>query len=361
MYDSTNPLDIPTTAQMVAGYDDGIYAWTTAGWGRFPNAVKVEIAISASHNFGHVLDVENGDATPAQAPGWVRMRMAAGVLRPTLYVNRSAWATVASYCAGLPVDWWVATLDGTKTVTPPPGVIYPIAIQWANSNISGGHYDLSVVASSWPEVDGTFGGSGGVVHRFFKENGSEDSTVAIVFHPTILDRMDVVVIGSDFNVYHFWGTTDALTQGTAGAEKWGAPTGKQFVAGTLGAAWYNDPNNVRLVACASTSDGLTYIREVDTSGAVVRDWAPLTASSTQKLVVGLPVGIPGKDGAPGAQGAQGIQGIQGDPGPKGDQGIQGLTGLTGPAGQDGVSPDPAVIEANILQRIVAAVKAALGV
>lgn len=172
MYDSTNPNDIPTSAQMVAGYVDGIYGpnfksfgltagWDAAGWGRFPGSARARIAISAATNDGHVLDVENGDATPAQAPGWVRMRIAAGLARPTLYVNRSNWAAVAAACAGLPVDWWVATLDGTKAVAPPAGAIAPIAVQYANAAASGGHYDLSAVADSWPGVDSAFGAAMG--------------------------------------------------------------------------------------------------------------------------------------------------------------------------------------------------------
>src|SRR5579859_1053358 len=374
MYDSTNPNDIPTSAQMVAGYDDGIYAWTTAGWGRFPNSVKVQIAISASHNFGHVLDIENGDATPAQAPGWVRMRMAAGIQRPTLYVSRSVWATVAAYCAGLPVDWWVATLDGTKIVTPPLGVIAPVAVQWANATIAGGHYDLSIVASSWPEVDGTHGGGGGTI------TGDEELLYTSQIHPftatlkaftagsyyaapfASLPAAGGVTNGNSYNVDGYVYSSvpvqsPNLGNGQAGPDfvMWHVKTG----------GWVPD----------------AILNTIGIAGAPGANWpgtelvAQLYDSTTNRFIpisgVGIPgpQGIPGPTGPAGAIGPMGPQGVQGEPGPTGSQGIpgpqgpqgdSGVQGSIGPQGPAGVSPDPEVIEAAILQRISDAVKKALG-
>lgn len=153
MYDSTNPFDIPTTAAMVAGYlAPSPSAWSPAGWARFPTAVKVRIAVRASTNDGHVLDVENGDATPAQAPGWVSMRRLAGV-DPTVYCDRTNRPLVIAACLAAGIQnphFWIAD--------PNDGPVIPdgdVAVQFATPPNSGGHWDLSVVSDYWPGVDMT--------------------------------------------------------------------------------------------------------------------------------------------------------------------------------------------------------------
>jgi hypothetical protein len=150
LYDSTTADDIPTTVEVVAGYVDGRYAWSAADWARFPGAVKVRIAVRASTNDGHVLDVEPGDATPVEAPGWVAMRRRAGV-DPTVYCNLSDLPTVraAFDAAGVAQPhYWVARYDGVADI--PAGCI---AKQYMNDPGSGGHWDLSAVADYWPGVD----------------------------------------------------------------------------------------------------------------------------------------------------------------------------------------------------------------
>jgi len=148
-YDAIHPANIPTNAQMVAGYVDGRYAWTAADWARFPHAVKVRIAVFSSTNDGHVLDVEPGCSTPASAPGWVQRRRKAGV-DPTVYCSLSAWPTVrAAFAAAkvAPPHYWVAAYPGNGPK------LYPgsVAHQYANP----GPVDISVVADIWPGVDTT--------------------------------------------------------------------------------------------------------------------------------------------------------------------------------------------------------------
>lgn len=150
MYDSTTAADLPGDAGMVAGYVDGLYRWSDADWGRFPHAVKVRIAVFATTDDGHVLDVEKGNATPAQAPGWVAMRRRAGV-DPTVYCARSAWATLQAAFSTARVaapHWWVADWTGSPHL--PAGAV---ACQWADSVLTGHHYDTSEVADYWPGVD----------------------------------------------------------------------------------------------------------------------------------------------------------------------------------------------------------------
>jgi hypothetical protein len=150
MFDSITARDIPTSAQVVAGYVDGLYRWSPADWARFPNARHVLVAVSPYTNGGHVLDVETGDATPAQAPNWIKMRQAAGVT-PSVYVNRSNVGAVLGACHAAGVSGfgvWLADWTGA-----PHLAAGTYATQYSHPPFSGGHYDLSQVADYWPGVD----------------------------------------------------------------------------------------------------------------------------------------------------------------------------------------------------------------
>lgn len=134
-------------AAMVAGYVDGRYAWTGAHWALFPRAVRVTIAVSASTGAGDVLDVETGDATPAQCEAWIAMRKRAGLYRPTIYTSLSSVPAVRQgtgrYVLGRDYDLWVASYDG-KTSDPYPGCA-------AKQYLSTPAYDVSVVYDDgWP-------------------------------------------------------------------------------------------------------------------------------------------------------------------------------------------------------------------
>jgi hypothetical protein len=159
MYDSDNPDSIPDGVA-AAGYVNGYAgpAWLNRGFARFPNARRITVFPTDE---GDTCDVEWLDLTPEQAAPWVKGRLAAGVLRPWVYVNRSNRPAVeaALAAAGVLSDQvalWVATLDGTQTVPAGP---YPVAaVQYSNSVASGGHYDLSIVNQTFGPGGGTIGG-----------------------------------------------------------------------------------------------------------------------------------------------------------------------------------------------------------
>lgn len=146
MYDGITVANLPATATMVAGYVDGLYSNIAALAARFPNATRVPIAVFPSTDDGIVLDVETGDATPAQAPGWVQMRRSHGV-DPTVYCNSDTWPAVrqAFAAAGVPEPhYWIAAYDNNPTI--PAGAV---AKQYQSTD----PWDASVVADYWPGID----------------------------------------------------------------------------------------------------------------------------------------------------------------------------------------------------------------
>jgi hypothetical protein len=147
MYDSVRAASIPRDAAMVAGYVDGGYRWTDSDWRLFPNAVKVRIAVFVSTNDGVVLDVENGDATPGQAPGWVRNRRLSGI-DPSVYCSATAWPSVRAAFASSGVvepHYWIAAYPGGGPTVPNGAV--------AHQYEDVGPYDVSAVNDYWPGVD----------------------------------------------------------------------------------------------------------------------------------------------------------------------------------------------------------------
>lgn len=148
MYDACNPIRPPADASMVAGYVSGGCEWSPAAWQLWAKALRVRIATGANVDDGVVLDVERGDATPADAPGWCARAQLRGVT-PTVYTSASNVAAVLAACKvhDVPAPLiWVAQWDGVATV--PAGCI---AKQYRNDVAAG--YDVSAVADYWPGVD----------------------------------------------------------------------------------------------------------------------------------------------------------------------------------------------------------------
>jgi hypothetical protein len=146
MYDSIVVASMPTDGDLYAGYVNGRWPTFPKLATTFPKATPVSISISADRD-AQVLDVETGDATPAQAVPWALRQRKAG-RTPTVYANTSTWPAVkaAFHIAGviLPL-WWESHYDAIPVLS--PGAI---AKQY-----STGSYDISVVAPYWPGIDPT--------------------------------------------------------------------------------------------------------------------------------------------------------------------------------------------------------------
>ncbi len=84
MYDTITLGTVPRDPFALAGYTSGFWPTFLPLRHAYPNAHTVSIAISVRHN-ADCLDVEPGDASPAQAPAWVRSEKAAGWPKPCLY------------------------------------------------------------------------------------------------------------------------------------------------------------------------------------------------------------------------------------------------------------------------------------
>ena len=88
MFDAVDTAQLPSGAQAVAGYVDGNYRTFPAIEAGWPHALHLSIAISAADD-ADVLDIETGDATPADAAAWYERQKARGISRPCLYANAS--------------------------------------------------------------------------------------------------------------------------------------------------------------------------------------------------------------------------------------------------------------------------------
>jgi hypothetical protein len=101
MYDSTNVGTLPPGADAYAGYVQGAFQTFAALQRLFApgGAHLLSIAVFASGD-ADCLDIESGDATVAQAPGWVKRQLARGAHRPCLYTSVSNMDALVSALGG---------------------------------------------------------------------------------------------------------------------------------------------------------------------------------------------------------------------------------------------------------------------
>lgn len=148
MADSTNVNDLPQGFDLYAGYDDGAWPDAMAIATRFKGKPVIRVTVKSSDNEGDCLDVEKGDATPGDAPGWVVRRRQAGHGGPLVYFSEAILNDViaAFTAAKVPLPgFWVAAYPGEGNIIPP----YAIGHQW----IDRGGYDESVMADYLPGID----------------------------------------------------------------------------------------------------------------------------------------------------------------------------------------------------------------
>lgn len=94
MFDSVTVSQIPTGARAVAGYTSGLFPTFGPLSRLFGGHARVVSIAIASRFHADCLDVEPGDATPAEAPGWVRSDIRAGFRHPCVYGSLSEWSQI---------------------------------------------------------------------------------------------------------------------------------------------------------------------------------------------------------------------------------------------------------------------------
>ncbi len=119
MFDTVTPDVIPPRAEAVAGYVGGQWPTYKTIVAKFPGAKHLSIAVTSAES-ADCLDVEPGDATIQQAPGWLKSSRAkaANTLKPVLYTSLSQANALIAAChaAGIPRSsylLWIA--HWTKT------------------------------------------------------------------------------------------------------------------------------------------------------------------------------------------------------------------------------------------------------
>jgi hypothetical protein len=123
MFDAIDIAQIPVGPAAVGAYVDGRWPTAAAAAARFPHARILTIAASPEHD-AEALDIEIGDATPADAPAWHERQRKRGVQRPCLYASAGlmqAGVIPALQAAGIPraeVRLWSAHFAGRHICGP---------------------------------------------------------------------------------------------------------------------------------------------------------------------------------------------------------------------------------------------------
>lgn len=119
MYDSVTVDAIPHGSDAVAGYVGGQWPTYTTIVAKFPGAKHLSIAVTAAES-ADCLDVEPGDASIGQAPGWLKSghAKAANTVKPVLYTSLGQAQALIAACAaaGIPRSGYLLwTAHWTKT------------------------------------------------------------------------------------------------------------------------------------------------------------------------------------------------------------------------------------------------------
>lgn len=200
MADSVTPGNLPGGYDAYAGYIDG--RWPDyAAIAAAHNVPCLSVAVTAAAD-ADCLDVETGDATPGQAPAWVR-RQAPLVPRPVVYAAASSMAAVlaALTAAGIPrtgVRLWSAHYGAGEHICGPGTCkLTPVAMdgtQWTDTAAGndGTQIDASVLADDFFEEAAMYVVLHGVPGQWVNPSQFYDVTSETAY---------VVGVGTDGRVY----------------------------------------------------------------------------------------------------------------------------------------------------------------
>ena len=152
--DSTSPASIPMPgADGVFGYANGRYAWTQADARRFTTAglqvAHIDVNGTAWEEAA-ILDVERGDATPAQAPDWIRSRNA---FRgdAVVYCALDSLPALFAACSRLTEPWrlWVADWTGVQRMPAITGCPANVRLLGTQYRSTPGYDESLIIDDAW--------------------------------------------------------------------------------------------------------------------------------------------------------------------------------------------------------------------
>jgi hypothetical protein len=139
IYDSVTPSAIPSSSQAVAVYANGNFAASPSQVGH--RGLVLWIDTNGSDPNADVLDVEPGDATPAQAAAWVAQKLDASPNSVAIvYTMESEWPAVQTAINALP--WWMPS-HTRYWIADPTGVPHVVPGSQATQWYWGQNYDIS--------------------------------------------------------------------------------------------------------------------------------------------------------------------------------------------------------------------------
>jgi hypothetical protein len=164
IYDAVRQSNIPATAEVVAGYDDGaVSKWSAEDWAAREHVPQVHISVLA-HASSLVFDSETGNAPVSEVAQACAVRL--GLHLPAVvYTNESNLGAVENALAAKEIHFlgaehwpavgvylWAANPTGTPHLNVPWAPVQPIAVQhtWVN-----GRYDVSEAFGTFPNTDGS--------------------------------------------------------------------------------------------------------------------------------------------------------------------------------------------------------------
>jgi hypothetical protein len=156
MVDAIDAGNLPPVIEAAAGYVDGHWPSYRSIRARYPRALVLSIAVNHTTP-AMVLDVEQGDATPAGAAEWLHVSRQSGFARPCIYTSLSRVAELAGVLerAGHPrasYRLWTAHYTGLSHICGRkcgyPLSVGPGATQWLPGSRSRG-WDTSLTTREW--------------------------------------------------------------------------------------------------------------------------------------------------------------------------------------------------------------------
>lgn len=152
MFDSVTPADIPMTGMdAVLAYVNGRYNTLAAIRQRYPHLPILTCSVNSSGN-AQCLDVENGDATPADVPGWLdRQKTLKKTEIQIIYTPASQISAVRAHAGSRRYLLMSAHYGAGPHICGPRTCGYPQAdaTQWDDHGPHGEHYDRTLMSAAF--------------------------------------------------------------------------------------------------------------------------------------------------------------------------------------------------------------------